>query len=100
VVIDDVKKSIEMAQKIVETLKFEKHFFKNQSIERNFLYDMFYEEKDESGLVETDNFYFHTSEEQIEIESKSTGDVITLEVNEILNLYDVIRQWLLSNNDY
>ena len=49
--------------------------------------------------VDGDNHYFHISESEIEIESKSTGDVVSLSLKDMGELYLLIRERLLENEE-
>jgi putative aminopeptidase FrvX len=54
----------------------------------------------ETDWVDGDNHYFHISEDEIEIESKSTGDVISLSLKDMGDLYLLIRERLLENEEF
>ena len=53
----------------------------------------------EPDWVDGDNHYFHISESEIEIESKSTGDVVSLSLKDMGELYLLIRERLLENEE-
>jgi hypothetical protein len=54
---------------------------------------------DETDWVDGNNHYFHISEDEIEIESKSTGDIISLNLKDMGELYLLIRERLLENEE-
>jgi len=62
------------------------------------LYDDDYEYKS-SEWDESKNHYFHIDEDSIEIESKETGDVIKLDMQDMASLYLLIRERLLENEE-
>ena len=53
----------------------------------------------EPDWVDGGNHYFHISESEIEIESKSTGDVVSLSLKDMGELYLLIRERLLENEE-
>jgi hypothetical protein len=53
----------------------------------------------ETDWVDGNNHYFHISEDEIEIESKSTGDIISLNLKDMGELYLLIRERLLENEE-
>ena len=113
VVIDDVENSFNLAMSIVKELGYDKfgyvyerptyqHYSQGSLFDTNYddddLYDDDYEYKS-SEWDESKNHYYHIDEDSIEIESKETGDVIKLDIQDMSSLYLLIRERLLENEE-
>ena len=103
VVIDDVERAITFANRLVNELgynKFGYDYLKPDWESTTTLFDVQdyddeFEEEEET--YETEHNSITISSDGMEIESKMTGNVIYLDDEETLELYEVIRQKLLSN---
>jgi len=111
VVIDDVSKSLNLAIKVVDELGNEKYPYTyirptNDYYSQGLLFSNDdYEDDlyDESGLEdweENDNHFFNITKDFIEIESKETGHMVTLDSKDMADLYLLIREKLLEEEDF
>lgn len=106
VVIKDVEDSFNMGLKIVDKLGYKKYpySYNEPSYSKYVQGGLFnYDDEKEEEMVDWfdgDNHYFHIDTDMIEIESKSTGDVISLNIRDMGFLYSIIRERLLENDDY
>jgi len=114
VVVKDVEDAFNMAVNVAKTLGLEKYeytyevpsysnytqgsLFGSYSDDLDEYYDDDYDTKD-VDWVDGDNHYFHIGEDEIEIESKTTGDVISLNLRDMGELYLLIRERLLENEE-
>jgi putative aminopeptidase FrvX len=95
VVIDDVSNAILMAQNIVKELSLVRYDFNSDKDE----YDFFTENyKKNDNVILSDNNNIYLFDDRIEIESTITGEMVILDINEILDLYDGIKKWILTNS--
>ena len=114
VVVKDVEDAFNMAVNVVDTLGLKKYeytyevpnysnysqgsLFANYADDSEEYYDDDFGIKD-MDWVDGDNHYFHIGEDKIEIESKTTGDVISLSLRDMGELYLLIRERLLENEE-
>jgi putative aminopeptidase FrvX len=112
VVVKDVEDAFNLALNVVNELGFEKYDYTyvkpnysnygQGSLFTNYPdddYDDYEYDYKESDWVDGDNHYFHIGEDEIEIESKTTGDVISLNLRDMGELYLLIRERLLENEE-
>lgn len=97
VVVSDVEKSIEFAKEIVFYLGLEKYKYQATS---NYNYDFSDNDDDfseiiyqdlEEKVIDMERLIVTTSDDNLIIESKFTGDVIMLDKDEILDLYEILK---------
>ena len=113
VVVDDVERAIEFAIESVNTLGLQKYqyeyqkpvypnysTFLNQSNNNPSLFDDDYFEDEDEKTIEMERLTVTTAEEGIVIESKFTGDLIMLDNDEMVELYDIIRTQLMNKYSY
>ena len=53
----------------------------------------------DSEYIESENNYFHIFDDEVEIESKKTGDTVCLNIKDMSDLYLLIRERLLENEE-
>ena len=111
VVVKDVEDAFNLAMGVVEELgnnKYEYTYVRPtyESYSQGTLFNSdpydYYDYEDENDYpdwVDGQNHYFHISEDEIEIESKTTGDVISLGLRDMGELYLLIRERLLENEE-
>ena len=106
VVVKDVEDSLNLALGVVNELGLNK--FGYTYIRPTYDYygqgNLFNSEDEEYNYEsvdweESDNHYFNISDDSIEIESKSNGDTITLNMKDMADLYLLIRERLLENEE-
>lgn len=107
VVVDDVDKAIDFATKLVDELGLKKYVYEYQKPNwgsYGTLFDVqdYDDDEDDYTMSDEDTYDMErlmitTSEEGLTIESKFTGDMIDLDNEEMLELYEVIREHLMSN---
>jgi len=108
VVVKDVEDAFNLAVGVVKELGNVKYKYSYvrptyDYYSQGSLFDNYDDEDDfnykETDWVDGDNYYFHISEDEIEIESKSTGDIISLSLKDMGELYLLIRERLLENEE-
>lgn len=101
VVVDDVERAIDFANQLVSSLGYKKYEFEYQKPDwksNGFLFDALdIDEDEDDNTYDMERLIVRTSEEGMDIESKFTGDVVYLDNEEMLELYEVIREHLMSN---
>lgn len=110
VVVKDVEDAFNLAVSVVEELgnnKFEYTYVRPtyESYSQGTLFnsdpydDYDFEDEDFPDWVDGENHYFHISESEIEIESKNSGNVVSLSLKDMGELYLLIRERLLENEE-
>ena len=103
VVVDDVERAIVFAEELVNNLGYTKYDYEYEKPNWGSYGSLFnvqdYEEEDDfnEDVYDMERLQITTSEEGMTIESKLMGDVIYMDNEEMLELYEVIREHLMSN---
>ena len=100
------KDAIDMAVKLVNELSYNKYVFTyDKSSDYNKYADLFDQHEiddviddNEYDWVDGDNHYFHVFDGEIEIESKKTGDIISLNLHDMSELFLIIQEKLLQDS--
>ena len=107
VVVDDVERAITFANRLVDELGNSKFIYNYQKPDWSTTTPLFdvqdYDDEDfeeDKEVYDTEYNSITISSSGVEIESKITGEIIYLDDEETLELYEVIRQKLLSNHIY
>ncbi len=110
VVVKDVEDSFNLALRVVEKLGNEKYeytyvrptnnYYGQGTLFTNFE-DEEYDDMEYKSLdwEESDNHYFNITDDSIEIESKENGESVTLNIKDMGDLYLLIRERLLENEE-
>lgn len=103
VVVKDVEDSFNLALNIVKELGYKKYGFIYRKTDYG-QYNLFDNDDNEDLYESTDweesqNHYYHIDKDSIEIESKTTGDVLKLSTDDMATLYLLIREHLIENDD-
>ena len=110
VVIKDIEDSFKLALEVVNNLGYEKYEYtyekpnylnSSQGVlfsDDEDLYEDDYDYED-SQFVEGKGNYFYVSNDVIEIESKTTGHVLKLEKEDMADMYLIIREILLNEQE-
>jgi hypothetical protein len=101
VVIDDVERALTFAKQVVSVLGLNKYQYEYQQPIWNTNKDLFdVSDFDDDTLyedeIDMERLIVTTSEEGMTIESKFTGDLIELDDEEMLDIYEVIKTHLMS----
>ena len=104
VVVDDVERAIVFAEELVNNLGYTKYDYEYEKPNWGSYGSLFnvqdYEEEEDDfneDVYDMERLQITTSEEGMTIESKLMGDVIYMDNEEMLELYEVIREHLMSN---
>jgi putative aminopeptidase FrvX len=100
VVIDDVKRALEFAENAVSSLGYVKYPYEYQQPTWKSYGDLFdiddFDDDFSEDKIDMERLIVTTSDEGMTIESKFSGDLIELDDEEMLDIYEAIKSHLMS----